>query len=134
MNKSREQALQHEAAFDELNKKLMQPAQQYSTPRVEGELDLIQEVRDRMAGAGLLDRLPAAYDNNRYILESAGKTSHSQQYNLNRWLNLQFMAVPQDTSVQRYALIYEINAIEWLSIFDRVILPALVDFDLPVVI
>jgi len=133
MNRTKETALRHEAAFEELNKKLTQPAEHYASPRIEGEIDLVQEVRQRLIDSGLLGKIQA-YDFNRYIQEAQGKTSHAQQYNLNRWLNLQLMAVPQDTSVQRYALIYEINAAEWLSIFDRVILPALIDFDLPVVI
>ena len=105
-------------------------ASHYAT-RQPNEIDLIGIVRERLIASGLGDRI-AAYDSSRFIVEAADKSCSGQQYQLNRWLTLQFMTCSQDTSVQRYALIYEINAAEWLKVFDRVILPALIDFDLPV--
>ena len=42
------------------------------------------------------------------------------------------MTAQDDTLVQRYALIYEIRPDEWLNVFDNTILPAIVNFNLPV--
>jgi hypothetical protein len=107
------------------------PMNHYKTPRREDELDLIQVVRDRMVRAGMGDRLAFAFDQNRFIAEARNKTTHVQQFLLNRYLVMQFMLAEGDTSTQRYALIYEVSADEWLGIFDSVILPAMMTFDLP---
>ena len=119
-----------EEALNSITQQLSKAAAHYDK-RVPNEIDLIAIVRERLINHGLGDRI-AAFDNSRFIREAAGISSSAQQYHLNRWLTLQFMSSPRDTAVQRYALIYEINAIEWLKIFDRVILPALIDFDLVV--
>lgn len=134
MNKTQELQEKKQKALKSLGELLNNTADHYNQPRIEGEIDLVEIVRERMVEKGLGSLLPAAFDSNRFIIEAQGKTSSAQQYNLNRWLTLQLMASTHDTALQRYALIYEINAVEWLKVFDNVILPALVDFDLPVVI
>ena len=106
----------------------------YNTPRVSGELDMVQAVRNLLCSVGLGDRLPEAYDANRFIIEAHGKTAIAQQYNLNRYLSIQLMSVDQDATLQRYALIYEVSPKDWLTIFEQNILPALAEFDLPRVI
>lgn len=106
----------------------------YNSQRDPQDIDLLREVRQMMTEAGLGDRLPEAFDKNRFIIEAQNRASHAQQYNLNRYLTLQFMACPQAGTTQRYSLIYEIAPNEWLRIFRDSILPAMVDYDLPVVI
>ena len=119
-----------EQALSSINQRLTEVASHYDQRQV-NEVDLIAIVRERLINHGLGDRI-AAFDNSRFIRDAANVSSSAQQYHLNRWLTLQFMHSNKDTAVQRYALIYEINAIEWLKVFDRVILPALIDFDLVV--
>lgn len=122
----------NEKAVEKLNDLMRGPMEQYQAARREDELDLVAIVRERMVQAGLLDKLPYAFDNNRFIQEAIGKPSHAQQYNLNRYFSTQLMATHDDTLVQRYALIYEIRPDEWLNVFDNTILPAIVNFNLPV--
>ena len=122
----------NEKAVEKLNDLMRGPMEQYQATRREDELDLVAIVRERMVQAGLLDKLPYAFDNNRFIQEAIGKPSHAQQYNLNRYFSTQLMAAQDDTLVQRYALIYEIRPDEWLNVFDNTILPAIVNFNLPV--
>lgn len=119
-------------AIEQVNKIMAGPMNFYNAERVENEIDLIAEVRQRMVSVGLADRLPDCFDSNRFILEAQGKPAHAQQYNLNRYFTTQFMAVPEDTTLQRYASIYEIRPDQWLDIFDNTILPGVVNFNLPV--
>ena len=121
-----------DAAIDAVHRQMYKYADHYAQ-RQPNEIDLVDIVRERLINHGLSDRIEA-FDHSRFIQNARGVSSSAQQYHLNRWLTMQFMASDKDTSVQRYALIYEINAIEWLKVFDRVILPALIDFNLPVVI
>ena len=120
--------------LEKVNKFMTASMSRYDAPRAENELNLVDLVRQRLVNSGLGDRLSAAYDNNRFIIEAQGKTSIAQQYNLNRYLAIQFMAAQQDSLMQRYTLIYEVLPAQWLAIFDRTILPALMEFDLPVVV
>lgn len=117
-----------------IQEKFKGPMEFYNSQRHPGELDLIATVRGLMAEAGLGERLPYAFDNNRFILDALHRPAHAQQYNLNRYLTLQFMAAQEASTMPRYALIYEIAPHDWLSIFKDTVLPALVDANLPVVI
>lgn len=132
MTDAEELAAKKQDAAEKINELMGKPMAMYNAGRVENEIDLIQEVRERLLAHGLHERVRTAYDTNRFILEAEGKPSHAQQYNLNRFLSLQFMAAQDAAQIQRYSLIYEVNAKEWLTIFDATILPALVEFDLPV--
>lgn len=121
----------HEAA-DKIAEAFKGPMAFYNSDRVEGELDLVKEVRDRFVSLGLADKLQDGYDTNRFILEAVGKNSHVQQFLLNRYLTLQLMASQNETSIERYALMNEVNPSAWLTVFEKRILPAVVNNDLPV--
>lgn len=128
------QTLTHEDAIKKIGEALYNPIDLYCRDKDPSDLDLISHVRERMVAVGLGDRLPLAYDQSRFILEAQGRPSHAQQYHLNRYFSMQLMAATVDTSQQRFALIYEVNSDDWLRIFESMILPAIVEFDLPVVI
>ena len=117
-----------------IQEKFKGPMEFYNSQRRPDEMDLISEVRGLMAEAGLSERLPYAFDSNRFIVEAKNRPAHAQQYNLNRYLTLQFMAAEGPVTIPRYALIYEIAPHDWLTIFKDTVLPALVDSNLPVVI
>lgn len=110
------------------------PMDFYNSQRQSDELNLVSVVREMMVEAGLGDRLPIAFDNNRFILEAMNRPAHAQQYNLNRYFTLQFMACAASSTMPRYSLIYEIAPSEWLTIFRDTVLPAIVDSNLPVAI
>lgn len=107
------------------------PMDFYYTKRRDDEIDLVAHVRDRLVSIGMADRLPEVFDNNRFVIEAADKTCHAQQYNLTRYFAMQFMLPKEDTTMERYSLMYECRADEWLDVFDRVILPSLANYDLP---
>ena len=119
-------------AVDKVVDLMTKPMQQYMSARRDDEMDLVQIVREKMVQVGLADKLPECFDNNRFIQEAKDRPAHSQQYNLNRYFSTQFMAAKEDASIERYALIYEIRPDQWLEIFDKTILPAVVNYDLPV--
>lgn len=127
------QKAQQEAS-DAICKIMQGPIDHYNSARHPDEIDLVAEVRQRLVDVGLKDRLPFTFDNNRFIIEAQGRTAHAQQYNLNRYLSTQLMSVPEDTSVERYALVYEIRPDHWLTIFEKTILPSFVNYNLPVAV
>ena len=113
--------------------KLMEkPMAFYQGKRQDDEMDLIHVVRQKMVDAGLSDKLVDCFDSNRFIVEAKERPAHAQQYNLNRYFCTQFMAADEQAAIERYSLIYEINPDQWLKIFDKTILPAVVNYDLPV--
>jgi len=121
---------------DEASEKIVElfkgPMRFYNTDRQSDELDLVKEVRQRLLSLGLEDKLQEGFDTNRFILEAVDKNSHVQQFLLNRYLTIQFMASQEDTAVERYALMNEVNPSDWLTVFEQRILPAVVNLDLPV--
>ena len=126
---SEEQAQQD---AEKIVKLMTEPMKFYQSERQENEIDLISTVRQKLVDAGLSDRLPECFDDNRFIQEAKNRPAHAQQYNLNRYFCTQFMAAEEEASLERYALIYEIKPTEWLEIFDKTILPAVVNYNLPI--
>lgn len=123
---------EQQRALETINELMTKPRDFYNSERHPNEIDLVACVREMLVRHGLGDRLPACYDNNRFILDAMNRPADAQKYNLNRYLNLQLMAAEQDTSVERYALIYEVRPDHWLIIFEKTILPALINYNLPV--
>ena len=128
--KQQEESLSPEA--EKIITLMQKPMDFYQSDRKEGEMDLVSIVREKMVEVGLADKLPECYDNNRFIQEAKNRPAHAQQYNLNRFFCTQFMAAEEAASLERYALIYEIQPDQWLKIFDKTILPAVVNYNLPV--
>lgn len=124
----------YQPQLEAIQERFKGPMDFYNSQRHPDEMNLIAEVRHLMEEAGLGDRLPQAFDSNRFIMDAVNRPAHAQQYNLNRYLTLQFMAAEDQATLARYSLIYEITPKEWLVTFKGTILPAMVDFNLPVVI
>jgi len=127
-----ESAAQSDAEIQALEQLMYKPMEFYNGKKLENEIDLVEQVRSRMVSAGLLEKLPECFDQNRFILEAKDRQAHAQQYLLNRYLSLQLMSSVEPAALERYALIYEISSDKWLAIFDQKILPAIVNYDLPV--
>jgi len=114
-----------------INTLMQGPMAFYNSAKVEGELDLVALVRQRLMERGLVDKLHLGFDQNRFIMEAHNRPAHAQQYLLNRYFTTQFMAISEDTLLQRYALIYEVSTPNWIQIFENSVLPAFVEFGLP---
>ncbi len=125
-------ALSPEEALARVNELMNAPIEFYNSQKLEGELDLVQAVRQRMSDHGLKEKLQNGFDANRFVVEAQGKPAHAQQYLMNRYFSTQLMAVEQDTVLQRYSLMYEVQPDEWLQVFEKTVLPAFVDYNLPV--
>lgn len=124
-------ALSPEEALARVNELMNAPIEFYNSQKLEGELDLVQAVRQRMSDHGLKEKLQNGFDANRFVVEAQGKPAHAQQYLMNRYFSTQLMAVEQDTVLQRYSLMYEVQPDEWLQVFEKTVLPAFVDYNLP---
>lgn len=104
---------------------------QYTQDKPEGDIDLVDEVRQLLIGSGLQSKLPF-YDNNRFIKEAEGKHSQAQRYLLNRYWTHQLSLAPVVSIEERYCLIPDGDIGQWLNLFRAKVLPFVIQFNLPV--
>ena len=121
----------HDHEVDQLMDSLEQPHSFFLRQRGEEELNLVVRVRECMVNAGLGDRLADSFDSHRLIQEVENKGSHAQQFNLTRYFAHQLMIPSDDTSVERYSLMYEVRPDRWLEIFEKTVLPTIGALGLP---
>ena len=123
------------AALEEAEKSLKQAVDFYNQLPDPNEISLVEVVRKSLIDNGVTDeQLRETYDTDRFVIESAGKHAHAQQFNLNRYFANQLAHVDAeggDTRLIRYQLIYEISPSDWLKIINDSVIPNLVDFNLP---
>lgn len=105
----------------------------YHRKRQEGDIDLIKKVRDELVAAGLSQKLPDAYDNNRFIKDAVDKPSNVQCYFLNRYWSLQLMTSSKPSSEERFCLVSDGSMEDWLRLFKAKILPFVIENNLPTV-
>lgn len=113
----------------------------YHEPRLEGELDLIKEVRQVMLEKGVsIEALERVYDKHPIIIESADKHAPVQQHNLSRFFNEQLLCHQGlekvkgnevDTRLQRYQLLNEVTPSEYLKVISVSVIPVMAELDLP---
>lgn len=125
---------EQQEALDKLKELMQGPMDYYNSERLPDEMDLVQRVRDLFIQNGAGHLLNNGFESSRFIIEAKDKSSHAQQFNLNRWLSLQLMAKTGSDPVMRYSLIYEIRPDQWLGIFETRILPNFLALDLPVML
>lgn len=111
-----------------------QAVSQYYEKRAPGDKDLIAIVRRELESAGLGLKLPAAYDNNRFIMDARDKTPVVQRHFLNRYWSLQIMSSPKPSTEERFCLINDGTVEEWIVLFKAKILPFIIENDLPKVL
>lgn len=104
----------------------------YSQARAADDIDLITEVRTVLCNSGLADRLPEAFDTHPYITEGRNKPSNVQRYLLNRYWNAQLMIHAHISSDQRYCLIPNGSVQQWLDLFQKSVMPFIIQHNLPV--
>lgn len=122
-------------ALNEAEKSLKRAVDFYNQLPDPNEISLVDMVRRALVENGVQEQqLREAYDCDRFVIESAGKHAHAQQFNLNRYFANQLSYVDAeggDTRLIRYQLIYEITPSEWFKIVKDSVIPNLVDFNLP---
>lgn len=104
----------------------------YLSEKQNSDIDLINEVRNILIGEGLGRQVEAYFDTNELILQSLGKDSVVQRFNLNRYWTLQILASndPRSSDV-RYHLIHSGNPSDWLDLFKEGVVPFIVHHHLP---
>jgi hypothetical protein len=104
----------------------------YMSPRQEGEIDLVKEVRALLVDSGLAANLEKAFDNHHQIIEARDKPSQVQRYLMNRYWTTQLMIHANKTAEHRFFLIPNGSVQQWLELFKNTIIPFLVEHNLPV--
>lgn len=105
--------------------------EQYYQAKQEGDIDLVQIVRQSLVNSGLMQNVLAHYDTNRFILEANGKPSTVQRFLLNRYWTQQLMASPSPSIEERYCLIPNGTIEDWIKLFNAKVVPFLVSNGLP---
>ena len=103
----------------------------YFAEKAEGDIDLVAEVRNILTSAGLGNHASQFYDNHPLIINSQGKISNVQRFNLNRYWSIQMMSVNTYSEEERYCLIPNGSNEDWLKLFQSKILPFLMANNLP---
>lgn len=114
--------------------KIQEGMDQYTQPKPEGDIDLVEAVRQLLLSAGLHANVQASYNSNHFILEAMGKPSTVQRFLLNRYWNQQLLSAIHPSIEERYCLIPNGEVKDWLTLFQAKILPFLMANGLPVVI
>ena len=111
-----------------------QAMSQFNQKREEGDIDLIDIVRNELVNAGLGQKLQAGYDNNRFIIDAKDKPSSVQRYFLNRYWNIQLMSSEKPSTEERFCLVPNGTNDDWLRLFKSKVLPFIIENGLPKVI
>ncbi len=106
----------------------------YHQQKPDGDVDLIQVVREILLNSGLGQRIAATYDSNRFILEAEGKVVEVQRHLLNRYWTQQLILSGKPTADERYTLIPNGEIKDWIKLFKAKVLPFILENDLPVVL
>lgn len=100
----------------------------------EGDIDLVNLVRDILRESGLGMQVQAAYDVNTHIQQAIGKNMEAQRYLLNRYWNLQLLSCSDTSFEERYCLIPNGKIEDWVRLFKAKIIPFCIKNNLPKVI
>lgn len=106
----------------------------FTQPRTEGELDLVSACRAAMVGAGLINSVTEAFDTHQYIKDAALLGEVAQRFLLNKFWHVQLLSLDCDTQKERFCLLDQGEAKEWMRCFVEGVLPKIVEYRLPVVI
>jgi len=103
----------------------------YHSPKMDGDIDLVTEVRNMLVASGLLPKVQTCFDTNRFIIEASGKASDVQRFLLNRYWSQQLMSSSRHSIEERYCLIPDGTITDWLHLFQTKVLPFIIANDLP---
>ena len=104
----------------------------YFASRQEGEIDVVQEVRNIMLASGFPKTTVEMFDLDPTIQNASNKNAFTQRYLLNRYWTLQLQSSPVNSEQARYFLLPEGDIQEWLRCFQTVVVPFALDNGLPV--
>lgn len=117
-----------------LETQVRETARLYHTPKTEGDIDLVQTVRDLMNAVGLGQKVITLFNTHRFIVEAEGKHSSIQRYLLNRYWNNQLMLATEPSVDVRFCLIHNGEISDWIRLFQQKVLPFAIEHNLPMVV
>lgn len=94
-------------------------------------LCLVREVRNSLFESGLGKEVEKFYDTDNYVKMAIGRPPEAQRTLLNRFWNLQLIAVNKNSIEERYCLIPTGDVNDWLRLFRGKIIPFLIEHRLP---
>lgn len=96
----------------------------WNTPRYEGEIDLVKELRDILSQAGIPEEtLQATYDKNRHVIEARERISVVQRTCLNRFLELALISSHISTIGIRAKILPNGSISDWLNTVKETVAP-----------
>lgn len=103
----------------------------FTTPRAEGEVNLVAACRQLLVDAGLLLKVQANFDTNKYIIDASPLGLKAQRFLLNKYWSIQLMSLDTDTQAERFCLLPNGTAEDWLNVFKDRVLPTIINSQLP---
>lgn len=100
-------------------------------PLPPNEVGLIPRVADLMRNDGFGEEAIAYFLTHEGIAFANGRNNNVQRFKLNQFLNIQYLSLPHDTSMERSYLTDIGTVEEWLVIFQKVHLPTFKVYGLP---
>lgn len=102
----------------------------YDAPKPEGDIDLVQWVRDLMLVHCGVEPTEQHFDGHQYVLAAVDRHSQVQRVVLSRWFNLQLVISGETTHDQRCQLTTT-NTELWQAVIEKTILPTMGKIGLP---
>ncbi len=103
----------------------------YSEPREEGDIDLVEEVRNILLSVGKEIDIDL-YDNHHYVIEAKNKRPEVQRFILNKYWTLQILNIDDVDSIDvRFCLVNKGTIDKWLELFKTKVLTFIIAHDLP---
>lgn len=106
-----------------------------NSPSPAGELDLVSEVYQLLCRATLREAAERYFLQDTLIRQAQGKHFSFQRVNLNKFWTLQLLQLETTQQVNtrraRLALIDTGSTNEWIRLFEAVVLPLAINFELP---
>ena len=100
--------------------------------RIEGEIDLVEEVVKLFRLGGILSNKIDLFLNNHLIVSAKNKPAMVQRHLINRWSTLQLNTSSLPTMNEKYVLVPNGELSHWLAMYKESIVPFFVRADLPV--
>lgn len=108
-----------------------QLTQQVNQPISVLEVNLVKAVEELLIREGCGTNLPITYYGNRLISEAVGKNSTTQRFLLNKFWNLQIGLVEGGGINERYNLLRDGSFNDWVTSFEKNVLPFIKKNQLP---
>jgi hypothetical protein len=113
---------------------IQQGIEQYKKLRVDGDIDVIDSIRQLLIDNGLSEKVKLHYDTDEELISGTDKNSSSQIFLLNRYWGFQFLKLEDTENIctqsHRFCLSNSLVN-DWLDSFRTNLLPFIIKYQLP---